>query len=473
MRKCLFILSIFLIVFCNSVWAHSANLLEVFQQALLCDQAYQQAIFKRLSDKEGVPISLAALLPRLDSITQPYSSKSISSGTNAYFTGGQVIRGYTFNLTLRQTIFDFAKVANLTGQRAFSKQADANINAALQDLMIRVSRAYFAILQDEDNVRYNIANKESYAKQLEQVQEQYKVGLKTLTDVYTAKAAYESSKASYTTALNQLADDKENLRVITGVYYPNLAKLSERFPIIPPTPNNMESWVNIARCQNWEIMAARYAANVARQAIKQQFAGHLPTLEGQGNYQINYQRTITPPQNTDLPIFIPGLSFNGSSKLSTITGSVILNIPISQGGAVIANTRRAQFNYRVAMNQLELKVRTTVNNARQSFLGILSNISRMKSDKEAILSSKSSLEGLEAAYQVGTGTLVDVLNVQRLLFQNQTQYASDRYGYVNDLLNLKNAAGTLSCEDLRVINSWLYDESEEVYMTPSKKDINL
>lgn len=472
MRKCLFILSIGFVLLFNST-TKAADLIEVFNQAFLCDQAYQQAIFQRLSDKEGVPISLSSLLPFAEAITTPYVTRGLSQGSNATFFGYTTVRGYTFNLNLRQSIFDFAKISNLAGQISFSKQADAAINAALQDLMLRVAKAYFAVLNDEDNVRYNVSNKQSYAKQLEQVQEQYNVGLKTLTDVYTARAAYESSKASLTSALNTLADDKENLRVITGIYYPNLAKLSEKFPLVTPCPSDMEVWVRTALCQNWSIKAARYAANVARQAIKQQFAGNLPTLEAQGNYQINYQRTITQTQqiSSQLPFFIPGFAFNGSNKFSTATARVVLNVPLVQGGYVLASTRRAQWNYRIATSKLELQTRTTVNTARQSYLGIVSQISKVQSDIEAIKSSKSSLEGLEAAYQVGTETLVDVLNVQRLLFQNQTQYAADRYAYVNNLLELKAAAGTLSCQDLVVINSWLFRESDEKYMTPNPKDV--
>lgn len=433
---------------------YTADLVQVYQQAFVSDPTFQRAIFQRCSTKEGVPISLAALLPTAGIKGGPYLQRTISSG-DAVTTQTLTAKGYDFNLAIRQSIFDVRKWANLAGQFSLSKEADASLNAALQDLIVRVASAYFAVLNDEDNLRYTIAAKEAYAKQLEQVTQQFKVGLKTITDVYTARASYESSQAEYITALNTLQNDRENLRVITGVYYPNLAKLSEAFPLVSPCPADMELWVRTAGCQNWSIRADQYAADAARQNIKQQFAGALPTLDAEASYDRNYN--FYNAHQRSFQGFL-ALDFNGSIKNQVRTVGLALNVPIVQGGLVIAQTRRAQFDYQVAIQRLELTIRNTFNTARQSFLGVISGISKVKADREAILSNQSSLEGLRAQYEVGTATLIDVLIQQQQLFRSQKQYATDRYSYVNNLLALKQAAGTLSICDLEIINRWLVND---------------
>jgi outer membrane protein len=470
MKKNLLLLSLF---FGLGNIASAATLMDAYQQALCSDQIFQQALQQRLSTKEAVPISLSNLLPSANINATPDISRSSVTGSAPSFIGSNTQRGYDLALTLNQTIFNFSQFANLYSARSTSKGADATLNAAAQSLILRVASAYFAVLNDEDNLSYTVAAKNAYAKQLDQVKQQYNVGLKTITDVYTAQASYQSSQSDYIAAQTQLEDDKENLRVITGTYYNSLAKLSEDFPLISPQPADIEQWVCTAERQNWQIKASQYAADAARTNIKQQAAGHLPTLSAQASYDINYTDTITsnfitntaiPPEPGPGPSpIIPGgvFSFNGTTKTSTKSGSLILNVPLVQGGLVLATTRKAQYDYQVAMAQLDQQVRTTINTTRQSYLGVMSNISKIRADKEAIKSTISSLQGLKAAYEVGTETLVDVVNQQQQVVRAQKQYSSDRYAYVNNLLQLKNAAGTLSCQDLEAINSWLIRENDD------------
>ncbi len=95
--------------------------------------------------------------------------------------------------------------------------------------MTRVASAYLAVLQADDNRAFcgskMLANKE----QLEQAKQQYEVGIKTITDVYTARAAYDTAVAEFIQAKATAANNRENLRVITGKYYDHLAPLSEIF----------------------------------------------------------------------------------------------------------------------------------------------------------------------------------------------------------------------------------------------------
>jgi len=319
--------------------------------------------------------------------------------------------------------------------------------------MIRVSSAYFAVLKDEDNLSYSEASKLAFAEQLDQIKQQYNVGLKTVTDVYTAQASYDSALANYIQAQTTLTNDRENLRVITGIYYPHLSMLSEEFPLVSPQPTDVELWVKTAFHQNWSIKSSQYSVDAARRVIYQQFAGHLPTVNVQAASIRQYSDSINKYNTFD--------DRNGPGTQSDRQVTINLNVPIFSGGSVIAETNQAKYNFQVAQQELEQTVRNTINTTRQSYNSIISGISQVSADKQAIKSTISSLEGLEASYRVGTETLVDVLNQQQKVFQAQTQYATDRYAFVNNILVLKQSAGTLSYDDLRAINAWLTEKERK------------
>src|SRR3990167_8464249 len=113
----------------------------------------------------------------------------------------------------------------------------------------------------------------------------------------------------------------------------------------------------------------------------------------------------------------------------------------------------------VAQQQLEQTQRSMLNATRQSYFGVISGISQVKADRQAVKSSISSLQGMEESFRVGAETLVNVLNQQEKVFQAQTQYAADRYAFVTNFLALKQAAGTLGFDDLRAINAYLRDNA--------------
>ena len=132
-----------------------------------------------------------------------------------------------------------------------------------------------------------------------------------------------------------------------------------------------------------------------------------------------------------------------------------MNFPIFQGGLVQANTRQAQFNFQTSSEQLEQTYRNVVVNSQIAFNTIVDGISKVKADRQAIVSRMNSLESTEAQFEVGTRTMVDVVTAQQRLFETQEELAKDQYGLISAILNLKYLAGTLNVNDLEEINAWL------------------
>ncbi len=165
--------------------------------ALASDPLYQQAVYQKLSDKQGVPISFSALLPQLSALAAPTITHFLSSGPAPSIQPGQP-KGYNLQLNVSQTVFDFSQYEEFASQQSLSKAADATLSAATQDLVIRTAKAYFRVLQDLDNLAYIGATRTAFARQLDQVTEQYRVGLKKQLPMSIPHVpSYEAAVADY------------------------------------------------------------------------------------------------------------------------------------------------------------------------------------------------------------------------------------------------------------------------------------
>lgn len=425
-------------------FARAEDLMQVYEQALTNDPVFAQARSTWQSAKMNLPIAEASYLPQVattGSATHKYNHETptLSSTLNGYTWE------YGYTLTLTQPIFNAATWASIKKASANVKAATATYLAAQQSLMQRTAKAYFDALEAYDQLRYTIANKEAVWQQLAASEEKFKVGLIAITDVYDARSNYDQITAQQIAAQNNLDIQLENLRAITGNHYQSLFGIHVQLPMKKPQPNNIEKWVDIANQQNYSVKAQNYTVLAAMQNIKQQKAAGYPTLNLQGG--------VTETQVSNNPANPAGIPTNTVTNTEDLGLNLAYN-PI-QGGSVVASTKKARYDYVTAAGQLEQVHRQVVNQARSSFLSVLSGISQVKADKERIIAAQNALDATEAGLKVGTRTMVDVLRALSTLYQAQQQYANDQYSYLDSLIDLKVASGTLSVDDLIEINSWL------------------
>lgn len=450
MRKQLVILGVAGSICFGVTGASAADLMAVYQQALRSDPTFQAAYSTEMSEAEAVPENFAALLPqisatgsatwsRFKTASDNYTSGANHTGTTLDITTKR--RTTDLNLSVTQTLFDFTDWMNLSSARASVKAAKATYNAAAQSLMQRVAQAYFNVLEAQDILRYTLAEKRAFYQEYQQARERLKVGVTTITDVDNAKASYDGAIADYITAKNDLANKKEDLIAITGQDNRFLAALKKTIPLITPRPRSINDWVATGIRQNWDYTAARYTALAAHRAIYAASGGHMPTLTASAEYDNQLVRT-----------------YRGKGRTRTKGPSVEVgfSLPIFSGGSVNSAVRKALADYETATHEQEQAYRTVVNDTRNSYRGVQSGISTVRAQRQVVVSNRSSLDGTQEGYKVGTRTMVDVLLAEKALYQSQKNYAAARYNYVMSLIALKQAAGTLSEDDLQKINKWLY-----------------
>lgn len=421
---------------------HATDLMDIYQQALENDPTFKEAFSKYMSSGEAIPQARAALYPQLTSTAQVSRNvqrvRASSTNVEATYNSNQ------WQLVASQAVFNYQAWAKVQQAKASVKAAQATFNNSAQDLILRTAKAYFDILLARDTLSFAEAKKRANKRQLEQAEQRFKVGLDAITSVYEAQAAYDQSIAEVIAARNNQINQSENLRKLTNHVYEYLAPLrNSRVPLITPEPNNVDEWIDTGLRQNYNLYASKYSLESARDNIKVQAAGSWPTFAIQGNSSLLHNDAAG-----NGSFFIPG-------RQNTANVALTMNFPVFQGGLVQSQTRQAQFDFQSSSEQLERAYRDVVVNSRIAFNTIVDGISKVKADRQTVISQQNSLESTEAQFQVGTRTMVDVVNAQQRLFDAQRQLANDQYNFINAILNLKYLAGTLNVNDLEQINSWL------------------
>lgn len=437
--------------------AQSADLLQVYQRAAQNDPLIREAEANRLAARESKPRALSSLLPQMGASgvlgeqdshgSQTFLTQILNQPPQINTTSQEVDADFTqYQLQLVQTVFRWDQWMTLKQASSQVAQAEANYAAAQQDLMLRTARRYFDVLAAEDTLQSVTTARDAIARQLDQANKRFEVGLIAITDVQEAKAAHDNANAVVIQSKRSLATAHELLRELTGDPFPSLAKLAETMPLQTPDPQNEDEWVKTAMEQNLALTASRLAADIARDTISIRRSGHFPSLD------LVLSRTGFDADVTQINDGVEGPADNNNYDDQI---SLQLNFPIYTGGFVQSNVREAVYLHRAARERLERTARETERETRDAYLGVLSEMSRVQALKQALESSRTALQATEAGYEVGTRTTVDVLDARRRLAEAETNYARSRYDYLINTVRLKLAAGILKPDDVVEINQWL------------------
>ena len=437
---------------------HAADLNEIYQRALRNDPQLREAENTYSAALEAKPQAVANLLPQITGTAgytnQSFDSQSpilLGSGTSAGLTTIRDIsksNSQQWGLSLRQTILDFDKLILVKQTDAKIAQATLAVQAAQQAMTLRAATAYFNVLGAHDALSFAQASQEAIAHQLEQAQKRFEVGLIAITDVEDAKAASDQATAQVIAAKRNLADARDRLREITGSDTNTLSKAGDDLPLVSPDPPTEDAWVKNAMDQNFDLLSARYATDIARDQIERARASFAPTLE--------FVASRTSNNSTGNVLYQGyGGEFSNNSQGFDKQIGIQLNFPLYNGGGDASRVREAVYRHRAVQEHLEYTARATERAARDAYRGVMSSVAQVKAYRQAVTSSKTSLEATEAGYEVGTRTAVDVLLSRQRYFDSLSNYSQARNAYVINLLTLKQLTGGLTPDALHQVNSWL------------------
>lgn len=423
-----------------SAMSQAENLLQVYQQARLSNPDLRRSAADRDAAFEKINEARSPLLPQLGLGADYGYSNGYRDANGVNNTTSSAA------LSLTQTIFDMSKWRQLTLQEKSAGIQDVTFQTDQQTLILNTATAYFNVLSAIDSLSYTEAQKQAIYRQLDQTTQRFNVGLVAITDVQNARSQYDNVLANEVTARNNLDNALEQLRQVTGNYYPQLASLNvDAFKTTKP--ESVSNLLKEAENRNLTLLQARLSQDLAREQIRLAETGHLPTVGLTASTSVSdssYSGSATSGP--------AGAQYNDSNIGQNKVG-INFSLPIYSGGAVNSQVKQAQYNFVGASEQLEIAHRNVVQTVRSSFNNVNASISSINAYKQSVVSAQSSLDATEAGYAVGTRTIVDVLDATTTLFNAKQQLSSARYNYLINQLNIKAALGTLNEQDLQILNS--------------------
>ncbi|WP_166419719.1 outer membrane channel protein TolC [Pseudoalteromonas sp. Z1A8] len=424
------------------------DLLQVFEIATANDPTVLKAKAQADAQSYQSDLAMSALLPQIG-LTMGYEKSDSTSYQSVGDLSNQVkvesdTDQFTRGVSLSQTLFDLGAWNTLDIADKQALQASGLYDAAKQNLIVRVAEGYFNVLSASDNLEFVEAEKRAIERQLEQTKQRYAVGLTAITDVHEAQAQFDNSVAQEIIAGNAVETAREQLREITGKYHKKLDFLNtDTFSTTKPTKRSSD-FVKVAEDKNINLQVSKVTVDIAKDQIELAKAGHYPKL----TLSASYGDSLTDRE-------INGTNFGDQPRSDSSTVGLNFSVPLYSGGATVAATNQARAFYVGASQDYETNYRAVTRTVITSYNQVVSDIATYKALEQAVVSAQSALKATEAGFEVGTRTIVDVLVSTQNLYDAKRNLADVRYRYVLSTLRLKQAAGTLTSEDLVAINQGL------------------
>jgi len=420
----------------TSLPSSALDLEQIYQLAAQQDAQLKIAASRLESAQQALPQATSANRPQVNL----NAGAQYQDSQNAPSAGDDTTTSLSYGVTLQQNLYNREVDARIEAAEAGVEQFQADYDAAAQDLMVRVTETYFAILSAQDNLDFAQAEKNAIGRQLEQAKKRFEVGLIAITDVKEAQASYDLSVSQEIIARNGLDNAREALHLIIGEPLTEpLSVLGDALDLAIPEPASASSWVEKALKFNPNLHSAQAALKAASKSRDIARAETSPSVVFSAGYQganIDSDRA-------------------GSFDTSDLSLGVQLNMPLYTGGRTDGAIAQAEADYNTAANNLLLQKRLAAQQTSTAYLAVVSGIGQVNALKQALVSTTAALEATEAGFDVGTRTSVDVLNSLRETYRSRRDYASARYDYLSNTLKLKQAAGTLTDQDLADVNRWL------------------
>lgn len=417
----------------------AADLMQVYRDAQDNDPTFAAARATLDAGQEKMPQARAGLLPSLT-----LSGNTVWNENEITQHGGPTIAKPHYNsngyqLTLTQPLFRWQNWVSYDQSKLQVAQAEANFVQARQDLILRVSQAYFDAIYAVENLKAVQANKTAIAQQLESARKNFEVGTATITDTHEAQARYDLAVAQEIAAESDVEIRQHALEAIIGKTPGPLATPRKDAVLTTPQPNDMNQWVTAAEKDNISVQIQQAAADIAAREVDKQRAGHYPTIDLVANqgYSKSFAATY-------------GLADTDYRNIG-----VQVNIPLYQGGLTVSRQREAAANRMAAQSGLDAARRGAALSARQYYLGVSNGLAQVKALKAALVSSQSALESNKLGYEVGVRINIDVLNAENQVYVTRRDLAKATLDTLISQLRLKASTGALGEDDVAQINALL------------------
>ena len=356
---------------------------------------------------------------------------------------------YDYGVTVKQPLFNYSAYAQYKKILTQINLSDKQLIKTQQDLIFRISKAYFETLLAKDQVDLFQYQRASIKEQLLKAEAQFEAGLISITDINEAKTKIALIKAQQISAIQKLKIKKREIQVVTGKLPGKLTPLN---PIITFTKmdNLADDWILIAQENNLELQIKKDEIKIASREIDARRSDHYPTVDAIASRSRNWDKGGYPYGATEN---------EGVRSYSDAIG-IEISIPIFSGGMTSSRVTEAVLLKSKLEQDVEYLRRGVELKVRDYYLSLQTNFSEISAYQQAMKAATLQLESTKLGFQEGLRNSVEVLDSQQILFNAKLNILESRYNYIMNYINLKLSVGMLSIEDLNEINQYLMVNQE-------------
>lgn len=421
---------------------HAESLIDIYELALSNDPGIMTAEVQTLIGEREFRDALFSYFPRLQGrLDYERRNQNIIESDNSVFSLGRA--KYPIKQALvefKQPILDYGRLMRIRKGHALEARSFAEFAYNRQLLILKVCDGYFRSLADLKRIDLVRAAKRAIEEQLHFVRERSAAGQVPNSEVKEIEAQADLALSELVDAQNAYRDRLESLTELTGSPVASLVRIGSGFPLEPPHPFDVDSWVNMAGTGNNQLQAQQLAIEAAEFRRGEVAGEYLPNLEATGTYDYTDQA---------------GSQFGGGSVTSDLSFGMRLNVPIFNAEGEGYTFIKENYQVKVEMLKLEQMRRKVSREIRDFFNQATGAARKHEALTRAVEATRVRLAELTQKNHAGQVSSVDVLEAQRDLVRAQRDQFDALVEYVLNMTRLKAHVGMLSEEDLIYLNRFL------------------
>jgi len=453
--------------------AWGENLEEIYALALINDPIINESINTNLANDEIETQVRSLIIPRFTLTASMLDLESVDPNRPRSYATGEldpnIISTETttestgWSLNVIQVLFDWSKIYQLRQAQKTVELGDLYLLIQYQNLILRVTNAYFSVLSAQENLVFNERRLARFQEQLEQAERRFELGALAITDLQLIQSQRDLAVTGVLFAQRSLIEQEDLLAEIIGTRVEYLAPLDNGFQFNLPSPSNLEDWIELGLEANFELNASLLENQIAYHNYQAVRSTRLPTLNFSASMSSSATDILRYNQLID---DAPCLAYGGNpacpaeyteseSELDDVRLSLNFSLPLFSGGLLSSQIRQASFQYEATNYAITRQQRQLERAIRSSFLGVELGISQIRAYEQAILSAQTALQASERAFSLGAATTSDILFAEENLLNAQVNLSNAKKDFILNSFNLKALIGNLTAEDISLLSESL------------------
>lgn len=409
--------------------AMAQSLEEALAKAYVNNPTLRAARAELRATDEGVPQALSGWRPTLELNYDIGKTHSDSAGGGNSSSGNQNLTPKTSSVSVEQNLFRGFRTVSGTDEAELDVKAQrARLASTEQTVLFNAATAYMDVVRDGAVLNLNINNERVLGRQLQATRDRFEVGEVTRTDVAQAESRLSSAKAERIQSEGDLVRSRARFLQVVG----DMPETLKPTKTLGGLPGSEKLAIDRARAENPDVIAAKFEETSSKSAIKSAEGALLPTVDLVGQLRRSDQAS----------------SPTSRSETASITAQLV--VPLYQAGAVTSRIRQAKQVWGQRKRELDVAMWAATQGATDAWQTLATAQAQIAAFAAAVRAGEIALDGVRQEAQVGSRTVLDVLDAEQELLNARVSLVRAERDAVVASVDLRRAVGTLQASSLKL-----------------------